>query len=124
MGIALNLPDNKKQKIGFSVLDEDGQPFAVLPDGVTDEYVSDNEAASTFVKDATPVDGPNGEKYTVTGDITTGKANTNAAITASFTFPDGKVISDQILVAVGNSNANSLGIATIGDPTSDAPPAP
>jgi hypothetical protein len=119
--LALNLPDNRKQKVGFNVLDQDGQAFPALPAGVADEYVSDNEAASTFMKDATPVDGPNGEKYTVTGDVTTGQANTSASINAKFTFPDGKVLEDQILVAVGNSDANSIGIATIGDSVADTP---
>lgn len=118
--LVLNLPDNVKQKVGFNVNDEDGQPFTSLPEGASFTTASDNTAASSFVKDETPATGPNGETYAVTGDVTTGKAGQTAVIDAKVSFADGKEVAAKVLVTVGNSAPSSIGLATIGDPTSDA----
>ena len=108
MPSSLTLTNKQHCPAGVSILDADGQPFAVLPPNVTVAFNSENNEIADVVPDA---DGMN-------CDITSGKVGVTS-ITASVTMPDGTVLSDSIAVAVVNSEPGSVNF-TAGTPVAEA----
>ena len=99
-----------KQKVsgGVTILDEDGQPFDALPEGVTLSFVSSNP---DVVGVAVRPDGMN-------VDLSTGR-NGNATLTVhveGMTKPDGSPIPDDVTnITVVNSKPGALNF-TLGAP--------
>lgn len=88
----LIMTDRQHAPAGVTILDEDGQPFASLPDGFSLAFNSSDPNVADFTV------GPDG----MNGDITSGQVGT-ATITASVNFPDGTLKADSISVSVTNS---------------------
>ena len=101
MAGTVQLTNKQKVSGGVTILDEDGQPFDVLPSGVTIDFVSSNPAvAAVTVR-------PDGLNV----DIATG-ANGNATLTVhanGLTKPDGTPFPDDVTnIQVVNSKPNAL----------------
>lgn len=89
---SVTLSDKQHCPAGVTLTDQDGQPFAKLPDGYTVTFENSNPDVASFVVGE---DGMN-------GDITSGKVGT-ASISVTVTAPDGTVQTDSLSVAVTNS---------------------
>ena len=92
MAGTLTMTDKQHAPAGVTILDEDGQPFATLPNGFVLAFESSNPAVADFVV------GPD----LMNGDITSGLVGA-CIISATITFPDQTVKSDSIAVTVTNS---------------------
>lgn len=89
---SIQMSDKQHCPAGVTILDEDGQPFASLPDGYTLSFSSSDPSVADFTVGE---DGMN-------GDISSGKVGT-ATISCSVNAPDGTSQSDSLSVAVTNS---------------------
>lgn len=108
MSGSIQLTNKQKVSGGVSILDEDGQPFTSLPEGVSLAFTSsDPEVLGVSVR----ADGMN-------VDLSTGK-NGSAVLTVhvdGMTMPDGSPIPDDVTnVSVVNSKPNALNF-TLGAP--------
>lgn len=108
MPSAVVLTDKQHVAAGVSILDQDGQPFASIPEGVTVSFSSLDPSVADFVV------GPDG----LNGDVTSGVVG-QTVITAVITLPDASVISDTLSVAVQNSLPGSANF-TVGSPQEEA----
>jgi len=103
----LTMNDKQKAAAGITILDQDGQPLDALPTGVTAAFKSSDPTVADFAV------GPDG----MNGEITSGKVGT-ATVGVDVTFEDGKVVSDQIVVAVTNSAPGAVNF-TAGEPVDE-----
>jgi hypothetical protein len=101
---------NDKQHVaaGLTLLDLDGQPISVMPEGASITFVSDNPDVAQFVPDSTQLN----------GDVTSGKIGV-ANITGTITFADSSVKADVLEVDVVNSGPGSAQF-TVGVPADEA----
>ena len=111
MSGSVRLTNKQKVSGGVTILDEDGQPFDTLPEGVQLSFVSSDPAvAEVTVR-------PDGMNI----DIATGK-NGNATLTVhveGMTKPDGSAIPDDVTnISVVNSSPGSLNF-TLGAPEAE-----
>ena len=104
MPSTLEMDDMQSTAAGITIKDQDGKPFAALPDGTLVSFSSDNPAVADFVA------GPDG----MNGDITSGDPG-NATITATVTKADGSTVTDTITVNVKNTPVGSVNF-TAGTP--------
>lgn len=96
------MTDRQKVAIGVSILDQDGQPFSVLPAGIAITFTSDNPAvAAVTVR-------PDG----LNADIVSGLVG-QATITVEASGD--LVLSDTVAIEVQNSAPGSLNL-TVGAP--------
>src|SRR6185436_11515219 len=95
---SVTLTNRQKVSAGVSIVDQDGQPFAEKPEGVTVEFSTSDPAVADFT---VAEDGMNIE-------ISSGQVG-NAVITARVNgIPNLGEISDTLSVAVQNSAPGSL----------------
>lgn len=106
MPASITLTDRQHVGAGISLLDQDGQPFAEAPPGVTVAFSSSDETVAGIV----PVD-------TFNIDVTSGRVG-SAIITANVTLADSSVLSDTLAVAVINSQPGALNF-TVGTPVDE-----
>lgn len=107
MPSSVTLTNRQHVSAGVSVLDQDGQPFAALPEGVTVVFSSLDPSVADFVV------GPDG----LNGDVTSGQVG-QTVITALVTLPDSSIVSDTLSVAVQNSLPGSANF-TVGSPVDE-----
>ena len=101
------MTDKQHCPAGVTILDEDGQPFATPPDGMTVAFdSSDTTVAGITVVDAFNI------------DITSGKVGT-AVVRATVTYPDTTQKEDSLNVTVTNSAAGAPNF-TPGSPVAEA----
>jgi hypothetical protein len=100
---------NDKQHVaaGLTLLDLDGQPIKVLPEGASIAYVSDAPEVAEFTPDASQLN----------GDVSSGKVGV-ANITGTITFADGSTKADVLEVDVVNSGPGSAQF-TVGVPVDE-----
>ena len=107
MAQTIVMTDKQHCAAGITILDEDGQAFAAVPEGMTVTFASDNEAVAGFVV------GPDG----MNGDVTSGAVG-SATITATVTFADASTKTDTLAVTVTNSAPGSVNF-TVGAPVAE-----
>jgi len=108
MPASITMTDKQHVAAGVSILDQDGQPFAELPAGITVQFASDKPAVADFTVD------PTGMNI----DVTSGQVGT-AVITASVAGLPGGALTDTLAVAVTNSVPGSANF-TVGEPVDEA----
>lgn len=104
---SITMTDKQHVSAGMTILDEDGQPFASLPEGASAEFESSEPSVADFVEDETGLN----------GDVTSGRVG-QAVISGRVTLADGRVLSDQLTVTVINSSATT-GNFTVGTPVEE-----
>lgn len=104
---------NDKQHVsaGLTILDLDGQPITVLPEGASVGYESDNPEIAQFTPDESQLN----------GDVNSGKVGL-AVIRGTITFADSSTKTDLLEVEVQNSGPGSVQF-TVGTPV-DEPATP
>lgn len=113
MPVSFTMNDRQKQKIGYNILDLDGQRINPLPADAIVDFQSSDPSVLTFTPDAVAADG-----YTISGDIASGLVGT-AVLSGTVTFSDGSAFADTVAGAVTNSAAAQGGFALIGEPTDE-----
>lgn len=107
MATSVVMTDKQKVKAGITLLDQDGQPFAVKPADVEVIFTSSDPTVAAWVPDA---DGLN-------GTITSGAVG-SATISAAAGLADGSTLTDMIDVQVVNSAPGALSF-TVGTPVEE-----
>jgi hypothetical protein len=107
MPASVTLTDKQLVAAGISLLDQDGQPLALVPPGVTIAFASSDDS----VAGVTP--GP--DPFNII--VTSGKVG-SAIVTASVTLADNSVLTDTLAVAVINSAPGALNF-TVGSPVDE-----
>lgn len=107
MPASITMTNRQKVDAGVTVLDQDGQPFATLPDGVTVSFTSSDVLVAPVTQST-----ENPFNCTVTSGVV-GTAVITAAITGG-----GLDLSDTLAVAVQNSAPGSANF-TVGTPVDE-----
>lgn len=104
MPASVTLTNKQHVAAGVSILDQDGQPFAELPTGITVQFESSNPSVASF----------NVEPDGMNIDVLSGVVGT-AVITATVAGLPAGPLSDTLAVAVQNSAPGSANF-TVGSP--------
>jgi uncharacterized protein YjdB len=107
MPASIEMTNRQKVSAGVTILDEDSQPFATLPPGITVTFVSSEPTVADFVMGS---DGMNGE-------VTSGAVG-SSIITATVVGLPAGTLSDTLAVAVINSAPGSVTL-TVGTPVDE-----
>jgi hypothetical protein len=105
------MTDKQSTPASFDIFDQDGQLITVLPEGVTVDYASDDQAVAVFEPSA---------ENRLKGKVTSGVVG-STTIRGVASFPDGNTYVGTIAMEVVNSGPNSAQF-TIGEPVEEVPP--